>query len=93
MLVIIIYGYSDVHLLALDRRLEYFNDSSIILCVYHCFLFTDFVDDPIARYQIGYSFIATVLFCWRFQLEIVVDEPALNPEFFPKHLIISVQKF
>ena len=56
-----IYGYSDVHRLALDRRLEYWNESSIMLCVYHCFLFTDFVDDPIARYQIGYSFIATVL--------------------------------
>ena len=32
-----------------------------MFCVYHCFLFTDVVDDPIARYQIGYSFIATVL--------------------------------
>lgn len=40
-----------------DRQLEFFNEASILLCVYHLYLFTDFVDNPIIRYKVGYSFI------------------------------------
>jgi hypothetical protein len=30
-----------------------------MLCAYHYFLFTDFVDSPEHRYSLGYSLIAT----------------------------------
>jgi hypothetical protein len=45
-----------------NRRLEFFNEATILICCYHTFLFTDFVDDPIMRYSMGYSLIGfTVL--------------------------------
>ena len=30
-----------------------------MLCCYHTFLFSEFVDDPLHRYNIGYSLIAS----------------------------------
>jgi hypothetical protein len=60
--VIIIFGYSNVYFLPYDRRVEFFNEANIMLCVYHCFLFTDFVPDPEARYIMGYSMIASTVF-------------------------------
>lgn len=58
----ILLGHSNSFWLPSDRRLEFFNEATIMLCVYHCFLLTDFVDDPETRYQIGFSFIAFVCF-------------------------------
>ena len=57
MLVVIIFGYISAKRLPRDRRMEYFNEVTIMMCVYHLFFFTDFVDDPIARYQLGFSLI------------------------------------
>ena len=57
-LVVIIFGHSLPFHLPRDRRIEYFNEVSILICSYHLFLFTDFVDDADTRYQIGYSMIA-----------------------------------
>jgi hypothetical protein len=46
--------------LSSDRRLEYFTEATIMLCMHHCFLLSDFVDDPVMRYNIGYSLIESV---------------------------------
>jgi len=55
--VIILLGASQPMNFALDRRLEYFNETTILACVYHMFIFTEFADNPIARYLMGYSLI------------------------------------
>ena len=60
--VIMIFGYSNVYFLPYDRRLEYFNEFTILMCLYNCFLFTDFVPSPVNRYTIGYSMIVCTLF-------------------------------
>ena len=36
-----------------DRVMEYFNESCVLLCAYHYFLFTDFVPDAAMRKEIG----------------------------------------
>lgn len=59
--VIIIFGYSNVYFLPSDRRLEFFNEATILLCVYHCFLFTDYVPLPEDRFFMGYSMIASTV--------------------------------
>lgn len=55
--VIVIFGYSNIYYLARDRHLELFNEATILCCIYHYYLFTDFVPDPEVRYTIGYSLI------------------------------------
>jgi hypothetical protein len=60
--VIIIFGHSHVYR---ERRLtamEYFNEFTVLVCVYHYFCFTLFVDSSEVRYLIGYSLIAVTLF-------------------------------
>ena len=37
--------------------MEFFNESTIMLCTYHLYLFTDFVPNPDSRYTMGYSLI------------------------------------
>ena len=59
---LIIFGYLDVFYMSNTSQLEYFNDFLILICVYHQFLFTDFVSDPEIQYQIGFSFIASAAF-------------------------------
>lgn len=56
--VIIIFGHSNVFFLPKNRRMEYFNEATIVSCLYHCYLFTDFVPSPVDRYTMGYSMIA-----------------------------------
>ena len=56
--VIILYGYSNVYQMPKMRKLEFFNEATILICCYHVFCFTDFVDDPTIRYDIGFSLIA-----------------------------------
>lgn len=41
--------------------MELFNESTIMLCTYHFYFFTDFVPSPDSRYTMGYSLI--VLTC------------------------------
>lgn len=60
--VIITFGYSNVYFLPYDRRLEYFNEFTILLNVYHCFIFTDFVPDPEVRFYMGYSMIGFTIY-------------------------------
>ena len=57
MLAVIIFGYISAYRLPRDRRIEYFNEITIMMCVYHLFVFTDFVDDPVIRYYVGFSLI------------------------------------
>lgn len=59
--VIMIFGYSNVFFLPYDRRLEFFNETTILLCVYHCYLFTDFVPGPEDRYSMGFSMIGCII--------------------------------
>lgn len=57
MLAVIIFGYISAYRVPRDRRIEYFNEITIMMCVYHFFVFTDFVDDPVTRYYVGFSLI------------------------------------
>jgi hypothetical protein len=59
--VVITFGYSNVYLMFRNRVLEFFNEAIILVCCYHIFCFTDFVDDPIMRYKIGYSLIVLTI--------------------------------
>jgi hypothetical protein len=51
------FGHSNVYLMLRNRVLEFFNEAIILICCYHTFCFTDFVDDPIMRYNVGFSLI------------------------------------
>jgi len=44
----------------------------ILVCVYHIYLFTDFVDDPELRYQIGYSLIICASFLIAVNLSMMI---------------------
>jgi hypothetical protein len=61
MYAIIFFGYCNVYKMKEMRRLEFYNEFSIMLCIYHSFLFTDYVDDPLIRYTMGYSLICITL--------------------------------
>lgn len=43
------------------RRIEYFNEVTIMLCSYHYFCMTDFVPNPETRYTVGSWLIAATL--------------------------------
>jgi hypothetical protein len=60
--VVISVGHSNIYRLPSDLRLEYFNECTIMICVYHYICFTLFVDDPIVRYYVGYSLIGVTCF-------------------------------
>jgi len=57
MIVVIMFGASQPLKSKTNRRMEFFNESLIMICVYHLFVFTHFVDDPLTRYQMGKYFI------------------------------------
>jgi hypothetical protein len=61
-LVVLAFDFSLPYHLPIDRDIEYFNEASILICTYHLYLFTDFVDDANTRYQIGYSLITFTCF-------------------------------
>ena len=60
--VIVLFGYSNVYFLPSDRRLEFFNEFTILMCLYNCYLFTDFVPRPEERYTMGYCMIVCTVF-------------------------------
>ena len=61
--VIIMFGASQSMNEARDRRLEYFNEATIMCCVYHCVIFTPFyAEEPTAVYTMGYSMIGFTVF-------------------------------
>ena len=37
-----------------QRRLEYFNEASLLVWCYCLFIFTDFVPEPVIRYEAGH---------------------------------------
>lgn len=43
------------------NRLEIFNETSVLLVSYHLYYFTDFIDDPVLKYEIGWMIIAVTL--------------------------------
>ena len=51
--VIIIVGLSMPFHLRINRRNEYFNEVTIMICAYHYFCFTNFVPEPETRYTVG----------------------------------------
>jgi hypothetical protein len=57
------FGASQSMSEARDRRLEYFNEATIMCCVYHCVIFTPYyAEEPTSVYTMGYSMIAFVVF-------------------------------
>jgi hypothetical protein len=56
-IVIILIGYSAPMALPINRRLEYFNEATILACIYHYYIFTSFVPNPETRYLVGWSLI------------------------------------
>lgn len=61
--VIKLIGFAYPFWLPQDRRLEYMNEFIILVCLYHYYIFTDFCDDPLTRYNIGFSLIGTAYAC------------------------------
>ncbi len=57
-LVVITFTCSNVYQSSKNTIIEYFNETIILICCYHMFCFTDFVDNPTIRFYIGYSLIA-----------------------------------
>ena len=55
--VVIIFSYKVTFNLSRDQMLEYFNEATILICVYHLFIFTDYVDNVNARFVMGYSLV------------------------------------
>ena len=44
------------------NRLEVFNEVCIMAASYHLFVFTEYVDDPIMQYKVGWSIIGVTAF-------------------------------
>ncbi len=44
-----------------QNRLEVFNELTILACALHLILFTEFLQDPLIRYDAGWSIIIIVL--------------------------------
>ena len=44
------------------NRLEIFNEVCIMAAAYHLFVFTDYVDDPVMQYKVGWSMIGVTAF-------------------------------
>lgn len=61
--VIIVFGYSNVFYRKKDSHLEFFNEFITLCCVYHYYLFTEFVPNPEVRYTIGFSLIGFTITC------------------------------
>ena len=61
-----------------DNKLELYNTYSIILLSYTLFCFTDWVDSPVRRYNIGYAMIFLTFQNIFVNLLIIVREPFLN---------------
>jgi hypothetical protein len=49
-----------MHSLSLNL-LEIFNESCLLMCLYTCFTYSDFVSDIETRYLIGWVFLAIVM--------------------------------
>ena len=54
---IIWYGQARPHRFRSQAYLEIFNESMLMMLYYHVIIFSDFVIDPMARFQMGYSFL------------------------------------
>lgn len=74
MVVIVIFGYSNVYFLPYDRKLEFFNEFTILTCLYNCYLFTDYVPSPETRFIIGYSMIVCTMFNFAVNATLMVIE-------------------
>lgn len=61
MLVIIYTAWVKPFELPLLNRMEVFNEYCILLASVHLFLFTDFIEDPVMHYKIGYSIIGVTI--------------------------------
>jgi hypothetical protein len=44
------------------EMLEIFNEGLVLLCAYYIFLFTDYITDPVMRYQFGWGYIGLLGF-------------------------------
>ena len=73
-IVIIIFGSSNVFYMQKDSRLEFLNEFIILCCIYHYYLFTHFVPDPVARYTMGYSLIGFTLLALVINLIVMLQQ-------------------
>jgi hypothetical protein len=51
------YGLARPHKLKADRKLEIYNETSMMLLFYHSLTFSDFVLEPETKYGLGFTFI------------------------------------
>jgi hypothetical protein len=65
-LFIISAGMSNVLKSRYNRRLNYFNESSLLIHCYLYFLLSDFLPDPVLRYKVGFLLITNT--CFNFAL-------------------------
>jgi hypothetical protein len=59
-------------------RLEYFNESMVMLSAYNLFVFSDFVKSPQARYTVGYALISIASFTIAVNMVVLVMTTLLN---------------
>jgi hypothetical protein len=45
-----------------QTKRELFNQTCVVLMLYHCITFTNLVPDPLARYKMGYSMVVVTFF-------------------------------
>ena len=53
--------YTQARNTAFDQRMDVFNEAKILILMYHMIIFTEFVDDPELKFQIGYVCSASLL--------------------------------
>ena len=58
--------------------LEVFNEYTIVICLYMCFTFTDFVSDPRMKHICGWVLIGTVLFNISLNILVVMGSSVLQ---------------
>jgi len=74
-MVTIAIGSADPFKDATERKLEFFNETMIMIAGYHLFCFTDFVPDVKIREKVGLSLMACTIFCVVVNILVVFKNP------------------
>lgn len=67
---IISAGMSNVLKGKYNKRLNYLNETSLLIHCYLYFLFSDFVPDPVLRYKVGFLLVANT--CFNFSVNVLL---------------------
>ena len=73
--IIGLIGYSHTRDRSIDKSLDIFNEVSLVLLLYIVILFTPFVTDPEARFDVGYVGCVTLCLGVAVNLVMMIFEP------------------